>query len=88
MIITDDIILENNEEFKLTIISGSLPDRVHINKNRPSEVTVIIMDDDCRLLIPIVYEVIIINWPLQLLLSVLISQHTVLKKIMDQYNLY
>ena len=43
----DDRLLESNETFQLSIISNELPNRVTINN--PSEVTVTVVDDDCKL---------------------------------------
>ena len=42
--ITDDNILENNEEFNLTIISTSLPDRIFDGDIQ--QTTIFIADDD------------------------------------------
>ena len=47
--IIDDRILESSEKFQLTIISGSLPNRVRTMPNNSNEVTVTIVDDDCKL---------------------------------------
>ena len=47
--IMNDNLLEINEMFKLRITSSSLPNRVIVTS--PSEVTVTIMNDDCKLLI-------------------------------------
>ena len=47
--IINDRLLEINETFMLRINSSSLPNRVFINS--PSETTVTIMDNDCKLLI-------------------------------------
>ena len=44
--ITDDMILEGNEDFMLTI-DPSLPDGV--TRGTPSEATVTIVDNDCKL---------------------------------------
>ena len=44
--ITDDMILEELENFMLTI-NSSLPDGV--TRGTPSEATVTIVDDDCKL---------------------------------------
>ena len=42
--ITDDMILESNENFMLTINETSLPD--HITRGTPEEAAVNIVDDD------------------------------------------
>ena len=42
--ITNDMILEGNEDFMLTINSSSLPDNV--TRGNPGEATVTIVDDD------------------------------------------
>ena len=42
--ITDDMVLEDNENFMLTINSSSLPD--YITRSTPPEATVTIVDDD------------------------------------------
>jgi len=47
--ITNDNIHEGNETFKLIIIRSSLPTRV--SNVSPSEATVTIVDDDCKLFI-------------------------------------
>ena len=44
--ITDDSILESNEMFQLSINSSSLPNRVTVNN--PNNVTVTILDNDCK----------------------------------------
>ena len=46
--IMDDNILESNERFQLSINTSSLPNRVTVDN--PSEVTVTIVDDDCKLI--------------------------------------
>ena len=45
--ITDNMILEGNENFMLTINSSSLPDNV--TRSTPGEATVTIVDDDGKL---------------------------------------
>ena len=45
--ITDDAILEGNENFMLTINETSLPD--YIIRGTPPEATVTIVDNDCKL---------------------------------------
>ena len=47
--IIDDRILESSEKFQLTIISESLPNRVRTMPKNSNEVTVTIVDDDCKL---------------------------------------
>ena len=47
--IMDDNLLQIDQMFKLRINSSSLPNRVIVTS--PSEVTVTIMNDDCKLLI-------------------------------------
>ena len=44
--ITDDAILEGNENFMLTINETSLPD--YITRGTPPEATVTIVDNDCK----------------------------------------
>ena len=51
IMINDDNIFENNENFTLTINSSSLPS--YITVINPSEVTVTILDDDRK----IVYDI-------------------------------
>ena len=46
--ITDDMILEGNENFMLTINGASLPNGV--TPGNPDEATVTIVDDDCKLM--------------------------------------
>ena len=47
--ITDDNILEGDENFMLTINETSLP--TGVTRGTPGEVTVTIVDDDCKQLI-------------------------------------
>ena len=42
--ITNDIVLEENEDFDLIIVPGLLPNR--ISRGRPGKTTVTILDDD------------------------------------------
>jgi len=44
--ITDDNILEGNENFTLTIDQSSLP--TNVNRGDPGEATVTIVDNDCK----------------------------------------
>ena len=44
--IADDNILENNENFDIIIVPGSLPDDVSVGN--PGRATVNIIDDDCK----------------------------------------
>ena len=44
--ITDDNILEGNENFTLTIDQSSLP--TNVNRGDPDEAIVTIVDDDCK----------------------------------------
>ena len=46
VLITDDNILEGNENFMLTINSSSLPSNVTVGD--PGEATVTIVDNDCK----------------------------------------
>ena len=47
--IIDDNILESDEQFQLSIIFNSLPDRVTVSD--PRKAAVIIEDDDCEFLL-------------------------------------
>ena len=47
--ITDDMILEEDENFMLTFDPSSLPDG--ITRGTPGEATVTIVDDDCKQLL-------------------------------------
>ena len=47
--ITDDNILENNENIQIEINVSSLPSRVGINN--PSQATIIIVDNDSKLIL-------------------------------------
>ena len=44
--IVDDNILEDNEDFDIIIVPGSLPDDVSVGN--PGRATVNIIDDDCK----------------------------------------
>ena len=44
--INDDNILEDDENFMVTIMTGSLP--VGVTRGNPGSATVNIMDDDCK----------------------------------------
>ena len=52
--INDDMILEGNENFMLTI-NETLPDGV--SRGTPSEATVTIVDDDCKFFVTNVFAV-------------------------------
>ena len=85
VIIMSDRVLENNEIFQLSINSSSLPN--HVTVDNPSEITVTIVDNDCKFLFFLLFSYVSLII-IQLLLSTSVSQYTVFMKMMDQYNLY
>ena len=54
--IINDVLLENNETFQLSINSSSLPNRVTVDN--PSVATVTIVDNDSKLILFVYYNLL------------------------------